>query len=137
MDTATALNMEIRDGSIFEIVMPFRIVDDYWVPGMRIESDGYGDSWWEADNEGTTRIEVVKRVCLSGKYQDRIFYKRTHTDPDGVVFKSRSLEVATIAKFQKLVSGEKYTYEIFELKSLPKRRDDEVQAQDLDEDLPF
>lgn len=86
-----------------------------WKPGATIEG-GYhdGGTWSQCDAMGHAEFLVVQLCELPGRYQDRVFYKRTLIDPDGKRWGGKDLRVATLGRFQKWIGGWRPEYVVAE-----------------------
>lgn len=117
---------ELRQGDVFDVEWPFlrdteairenaagraEYGDNYgggrweWKIGTRVESEGGGFFHTECDAMGRARFEVVHVCAMPGRYQDRVFHKRTLIDPDGKEFAGRDLRCVTIRQFKRYIAG--------------------------------
>lgn len=108
-DVAIRENREWREENAKAIALaggdPFLIALAWeWKPGTRTESEP-GTMWTECDAMGHAEFLVVAVCEMPGRYQDRVFYKRTLIDPDGKRWGGKDLKVAAIGRFWKWTKG--------------------------------
>lgn len=113
----------MKTGDIFEITYPFIKVKftsydeegsttvDSWQPGVRHEQFDEDDFAAFADKEGLMILEIIS-IHKPGKYPERIFYTRKWKDPNGNLFGKNGLKICAIQKFNRLIRGYYYNYEI-------------------------
>lgn len=85
-----------------------------WRPGVRYEllpPDGGEEA--VADGVGEMHLRVIS-THKPGRYPERVFYLRQWRDPDGRVFGSPSLKIASIHKFRRLTAGYAFPYRLQE-----------------------
>lgn len=120
------MHAEINEGAVFEVA-PFPFVverargcdeEGYfefntWRPGVSGD-DGFGQK--HANGEGAMILTVVA-VFKPGRYPTRVFFTRKWRAPNGKIFGSNALKVATVAWFKQRLRGYLCPYSI-EKKSL-------------------
>lgn len=116
----------IKAGDTHEMKFPFRLMKvictrethNLWVPGCEVEEVGAycTDRYFTAHGEGKVIYEVLSVAKMPGRYLDRIIFKRTCVDPDGVK-NTPSVRMITSRGFMKDVQS-----------GCPFRRDYEVEA---------
>lgn len=91
---------------------PYETEEETWRPGVRwidivVKGDGWVDDGGqipEADAIGQITITVVSRHRPAG-YQERVFYTRQFTDPDGKTFGKGKLFCVTANTFKRRKKG--------------------------------
>ena len=85
--------------------------DEGWRPGCIAEADWpYGEASFYADEVGSMILTVVS-LHKPGRYPVRVFFTRQWRDPDGKVFGSKKLRVATKQTFDRLTKGYRHDFE--------------------------
>lgn len=84
-----------------------------WRPGVRFELLPDEGEESVADGVGEMHLHVVS-THKPGRYPERVFYIRQWRDPDGHVFGSPSLKIASIHKFRRLTAGYAFPYRLQE-----------------------
>lgn len=106
------MDRKIETGKTYEYEFPFVRLETswldkdeiWWKPGFEVErDDDFHCSM--ATGMGKAIVEVIAICELPGRYQDRVFFKRTWQAPDGLVFGGNNLQVKTLSGFLKMLEG--------------------------------
>jgi len=117
------MNSDIHPGKEFTHEIPFHAVDAVdsvigdviWSVGCLSEQDEY-ERYFTAHGLGTRTLKVVSIHNPGGKYHDRVFYIKWYTKPNGGTIAKSGLQVATIGRFQQMLNGFGYEYEMEEMR---------------------
>lgn len=84
---------------------------DTWNPGTTYEYVYPDESAAIADGEGMQVLNVID-VHKPGRFPTRVFYTMEWVDPDGNRFGKSRLRICTLEKFQRLLAGYRFHYEV-------------------------
>lgn len=113
---------EIQPGEVFVLSYPFirgfYFEDDKsptptWQPGVWPEMSRDWEEELVADGVGEMHLRVVS-THKPGRYPERVFYIRQWRDPDGRVFGTTALKIASVHKFRRLTAGYAFPYRLQE-----------------------
>lgn len=125
-------NNRFKVGNKFKKPYPFKLIsttrwngsemepDEFWQSGCHRSFEAYGEYdgevFWNADGEGMIEYEVLAVVEMPRKYQTRIIYRFSMTDPDGDTKHSSKDFTASVSRFAAWVdaghSPFPYDYEV-------------------------
>jgi hypothetical protein len=114
--------MEFKENQVHSATMPFVKWDNcfehdqhvFYQPGMRVERDGSGETWMEADAQGRVQFKIIKVVEMPKPYSTKILFVRRYIEPNGKTLKWSGIEMRGISAFKKLISGDRWNYELKE-----------------------
>lgn len=84
---------------------------DSWRPGVEDWMPNAYEEGKYADGVGTMTLTLVS-AHKPGKYQERVFYVRQFTTPDGVTFGKTALRMTTRLAYERLCKGYRYPYTV-------------------------
>lgn len=94
-------------------------IDNLWIGGCIKEDEGHSSEGGNGivnycDAEGFIEFEILAYVKMPRKYQDRVIYTVTMTNPDGEVKRKNKAHTVTVSKFNSWIkNNDAYVYEYF------------------------